>query len=123
LISGETGSRTASGQSEKFNSGSFGFLGMEEQAILNRIDEITEDTKLVAELKKELSKDKALKEMLGVFELDEVARINPIEIYNALENKKLSEGAEEFRELCFRLADSAHAEAARQRKGLGGGED
>jgi len=84
--------------------------------ILDRIDELTEDAKLVAELKRELSKDSALKGMLGVFELDEIARLNPIEIYNALENKKLSKGAEEFRELCFGLVDGAHAEAARQRK-------
>lgn len=90
------------------------------QEILERIDKLTEDGKLVKELKKELSKDSALKGMLGVFELDEAARVNPIEIYNALENKKLSEKAAEFRELCFKLADSAHAGAARNRKGLEG---
>lgn len=101
-------------------------LFMEEADILDRIDALTEDTKLAAELKKELSKDPALKKMMNIFELDEIARLNPIEIYNALEkNTKLSKGAVEFRELCFKLADSAHAEAAKRRKELGleGGED
>ncbi|MFC2174510.1 hypothetical protein ACFLQ2_01440 [archaeon] len=98
---------------------------MDENAILDRIDELCEDTKLVAELKKELVKDNALKGMLGIFELDEAARVNPIEIYNALEKSKLSKQAEEFRDLCFKLADSAHAVAAKKRTELGleGGED
>jgi len=98
---------------------------MGENSILDRIDEMCEDKKLVAELKKELGKDKALKGMLGIFEMDEAARLNPMEIYNALENTALSEGAEEFRGLCFRLADSAHAGAAAGKKELGleGGED
>ena len=93
---------------------------MGEQGILDRIDELTEDRKLVKELKKELSKDSTLKGMLGIFELDEVARLNPLEIYNALENRRLSKGAEEFRGLCFELADSAHAEAARNRRRMEG---
>lgn len=98
---------------------------MDQNAILDRIDELTENKKVVSELKKELGKDKALKNMMGIFELDEIARVNPIEIYNALENTKLSKEASDFRDLCFQLADSAHAEAAHARKGLGleGGED
>ena len=91
---------------------------MDEQAILDRIDELTEDEKLVKELKKELSKDSALKGLLGIFELDEAARVNPIEMYNALENRKLSRKAEEFRQLCFELADSAHAGAAKGKREL-----
>ena len=93
--------------------------------LLERIDELSEDEKLVKELNKELSKEKALKGMMSIFELDEIARVNPMEIYNALENAKLSKGAEEFRELCFRLADSAHAGAAVGKKELGleGGEE
>lgn len=93
---------------------------MDENAVLDRIDELTEDKKLVAELKKELSKDKALKGMMGIFELDEIARLNPIEIYNALEKSKLSKDATEFRDLCLKLADLAHAGAAKARKEVGG---
>ncbi len=98
---------------------------MDQEAILNRIDELTEDKKVVTELKKELGKDKTLKNMMSIFELDEIARVNPIEIYNALEKTKLSKTATEFRDLCFKLADSAHADAAYARKDLGleGGED
>ena len=98
---------------------------MDESAILDRIDELCEDEKLAKELKKELSTDKALKGMMNVFELDEIARLNPIDVHNVLDNKKVSKGAKEFGELCFALADSAHAGAAQGKKELGleGGED
>ena len=100
-------------------------LTMDETTFLDRIDDLTKDEKLVKELKKELTKDKALERMMNIFELDEIARVNPFDVYNALENKKLSRGAEEFKDLCFKVADSAHAEAAKKRKDLGleGGKD
>jgi len=98
---------------------------MEAEAILDRIDELTEDKAVVAELRKELQRDSGVRDMFKLYELDEIARLNPIEVYNALEKTKLSKGAAEFRDLCFKLADSAHAEAAKQRVALGleGGED
>lgn len=98
-------------------------MGSEE--ILDRIDALCEEPAVAKELKAELSKDHAIKAMFKIYELDEIARINPIEVYNALEKSKLSKGAKEFRDLCFKLADTAHAEAARQRLALGleGGED
>jgi hypothetical protein len=99
---------------------------MDEAAILDRIDELTDDEKVVAELKRELGKDHDIKAMLSIYEPDELALINPIGTYNALEkNESLSPKAKEFRDLCFQLADVAHAEAAKKRLELGleGGED